>query len=75
MAMKNILAFGDSLTWGFIAGTWERHPFDVRWPNVLAAGLHGKARDRAYSPAVIPERSALSANAKCCSAVTRNEIQ
>jgi len=44
MAMKNILAFGDSLTWGFIAGTWERHPFDVRWPNVLAAGLHGKAR-------------------------------
>jgi lysophospholipase L1-like esterase len=44
MAMKNILAFGDSLTWGFIAGTWERHPFDVRWPNVLAAGLGGKAR-------------------------------
>jgi lysophospholipase L1-like esterase len=44
MAMKNILAFGDSLTWGFIAGTWERHPFDTRWPNVLAAGLVGKAR-------------------------------
>ena len=44
MGMKNILAFGDSLTWGFIAGTWERHPFDVRWPNVLAAGLQGKAR-------------------------------
>ena len=44
MAMKNILAFGDSLTWGFIAGTWERHPFDTRWPNVLAAGLGGKAR-------------------------------
>ena len=44
MRMKNILAFGDSLTWGFIAGTWERHPFDVRWPNVLAAGLSGKAR-------------------------------
>ena len=44
MAMKNILAFGDSLTWGFIAGTWERHPFDTRWPNMLAAGLHGKAR-------------------------------
>lgn len=42
--MKNILAFGDSLTWGFIAGTFERHPFDVRWPNVLAAGLGGKAR-------------------------------
>ena len=42
--MKTILAFGDSLTWGFVAGTWERHPFDVRWPNALAAGLSGKAR-------------------------------
>ncbi len=42
--MKTILAFGDSLTWGFIAGTRARHPFDVRWPNALAAGLDGKAR-------------------------------
>ena len=42
--MKSILAFGDSLTWGFMAGTWERHAFDDRWPNLLAAGLGGKAR-------------------------------
>lgn len=42
--MKHILAFGDSLTWGFQAGTWTRHPLDDRWPNVLAAGLNGKAR-------------------------------
>ena len=42
--MKSILAFGDSLTWGFEAGTWKRHPFETRWPNVLAAGLGGKAR-------------------------------
>ncbi|MGQ0484859.1 MAG: SGNH/GDSL hydrolase family protein, partial [Hyphomicrobiales bacterium] len=42
--MKTILAFGDSLTWGFEAGTWKRHPFEVRWPNVLAAGLQGNAR-------------------------------
>ena len=42
--MKNILAFGDSLTWGFVAGVFERHPFDVRWPSVLEAGLGGKAR-------------------------------
>lgn len=42
--MKNILAFGDSLTWGFVAGTRDRHPFECRWPNVLAAGLEGKAR-------------------------------
>ncbi len=41
--MKSILAFGDSLTWGFEAGTFKRHPFETRWPNVLAAGLGGKA--------------------------------
>ncbi len=42
--MKNILAFGDSLTWGFVAQKDARHAFDDRWPNVLAAGLNGKAR-------------------------------
>jgi lysophospholipase L1-like esterase len=42
--MKNILAFGDSLTWGFEAGTFRRHAFADRWPNALAAGLGGKAR-------------------------------
>jgi lysophospholipase L1-like esterase len=41
---KHILAFGDSLTWGFKAGIWTRHAFEDRWPNVLAAGLGGKAR-------------------------------
>lgn len=42
--MKNVLAFGDSLTWGFEAGTFARHSFENRWPNVLAAGLGGSAR-------------------------------
>lgn len=42
--MKSILAFGDSLTWGFQAGTWTRHAYEDRWPNVLAAGLKGRAR-------------------------------
>lgn len=42
--MKSILAFGDSLTWGFEAGTFKRHAFENRWPNALAAGLNGKAR-------------------------------
>ena len=37
--MKSILAFGDSLTWGFEAGTFKRHAFENRWPNSLAAGL------------------------------------
>lgn len=42
--MKHILAFGDSLTWGFKAGVWTRHAFEDRWPNVLAAGFDGRAR-------------------------------
>lgn len=42
--MKTVLAFGDSLTWGFIPGTRARYPHEVRWPNVLQAGLGGKAR-------------------------------
>jgi lysophospholipase L1-like esterase len=42
--MKNILAFGDSLTWGAIAGQDARHAFEDRWPNVLASGLNGAAR-------------------------------
>ena len=42
--MKSILAFGDSLTWGFEAGAFKRHAFEYRWPNALAAGLNNKAR-------------------------------
>jgi lysophospholipase L1-like esterase len=42
--MKSLLCFGDSLTWGFVAGTWERHKFEDRWPNALGAGLKGAAR-------------------------------
>jgi lysophospholipase L1-like esterase len=42
--MKTILAFGDSLTWGFRAGEWTRHDYADRWPNTLQMGLGGKAR-------------------------------
>ena len=42
--MKSILAFGDSLTWGFKPGEEKRHSHEDRWPNVLAAGLGSKAR-------------------------------
>jgi lysophospholipase L1-like esterase len=37
--MKSILAFGDSLTWGFEAGAFKRHAHENRWPNALATGL------------------------------------
>jgi lysophospholipase L1-like esterase len=42
--MKTILAFGDSLTWGYNASTGMRMSHEDRWPNVLSAGLNGKVR-------------------------------
>ncbi len=42
--MKTILAFGDSLTWGYEAVTGRRHAFDHRWPNALAAKLGPNVR-------------------------------
>lgn len=42
--MKTILAYGDSLTWGYDAAGNGRHPYEDRWPTRLEAGLGGKAR-------------------------------
>jgi len=43
MTTKNVLCFGDSLTWGWVpkenAVPTERYPADVRWPGVLAKKL------------------------------------
>ncbi|MCH2095591.1 MAG: GDSL-type esterase/lipase family protein [Rhodobacteraceae bacterium] len=41
--MKSVLAFGDSLTWGFDPATGRRHAFDDRWPNVVARALGPRA--------------------------------
>lgn len=46
--MKQILAFGDSLTWGADPATGERHPIEQRWPTSLEKELDGIAH-------VIPE--------------------
>lgn len=43
--MKTILAYGDSLTWGFAPeGGGLRHAFGDRWRSVLEAGLGGQVR-------------------------------
>ena len=42
--MKTILAYGDSLTWGYDAVGPSRHAYEDRWPSVLEAELGGKAR-------------------------------
>lgn len=42
--MKSILAYGDSLTWGYAPeGGGLRHAHADRWPSVLEAGLGGQA--------------------------------
>ena len=41
---KTILCYGDSLTWGYDAGTLLRHRYEDRWPSVLEAELGGGAR-------------------------------
>ena len=33
--MRQILVYGDSLTWGIIPDTRRRLPFEARWPGVL----------------------------------------
>ena len=40
--MKQILVYGDSLSWGIVPGTRERQPFAVRWPGRLEAALTGR---------------------------------
>ena len=37
--MKQILVYGDSLSWGIVPGTRERQPFAVRWPGRLETRL------------------------------------
>jgi len=46
--LKQILAFGDSLTWGADPATGDRHPIEQRWPTSLEKELNGIAH-------VIPE--------------------
>lgn len=33
--MKNILCFGDSNTWGYVPGTGNRYPRQIRWTGLL----------------------------------------
>ncbi|WP_332852518.1 SGNH/GDSL hydrolase family protein [Duganella sp. S19_KUP01_CR8] len=35
MAAKHVLCYGDSMSWGIIPGTRQRHPHDKRWTGIL----------------------------------------
>ena len=39
--MKNVLAFGDSNTWGLIPGTKDRFPWGIRWTSIIQENLEG----------------------------------
>lgn len=39
MKLRNILAYGDSLTWGYDPANCSRHAFEIRWTSVLADAL------------------------------------
>ena len=42
--MKTILAYGDSLTWGYDPAGPGRHALENRWPSVLQTALGSKAQ-------------------------------
>lgn len=42
--LKTVLCYGDSNTHGYIAGTGERYPFNIRWTGVLQEVLGGEIR-------------------------------
>ncbi len=43
--MQQILVYGDSLSWGIVPGSRERHPFEVRWPGRLELRLQEAGHD------------------------------
>lgn len=44
MTLKHILCYGDSMSWGIIPGTRNRHAFDKRWPGILQQLLGPEVR-------------------------------
>jgi lysophospholipase L1-like esterase len=42
--MRQVLVYGDSLSWGIVPDTRERHPFGVRWPGRMETVLAGRGR-------------------------------
>lgn len=56
--MKQILVYGDSLTWGIIPDTRQRLNFHDRWPGVLETHLNKKDRVRVIENCLNGRRTA-----------------
>ena len=72
--MREILCFGDSNTYGYIPGSGQRYPRDIRWSGrlkgLLGAGYHVveegmNGRTTAFEDALQPWRSALGYIVPC----------
>jgi lysophospholipase L1-like esterase len=44
MIEQHLLCYGDSVSWGIIPGTRQRHAFEKRWPGILQGLLGPKVR-------------------------------
>lgn len=44
MIEQHLLCYGDSVSWGIIPGTRQRHAFEKRWPGILQGLLGPKIR-------------------------------
>ena len=42
--MRNVLIYGDGLSWGLIPGTNKRLPFEKRWGGVLESTINGQKK-------------------------------
>jgi lysophospholipase L1-like esterase len=40
-ALRQVLVYADSLSWGIVPNTRQRLPFDLRWPGVMENALNG----------------------------------
>lgn len=44
MIRKHVLCYGDSMSWGIIPGTRQRHPYEKRWTGILQELLGPEVR-------------------------------
>lgn len=42
--MKNVLCYGDSITWGYNPSDGTRYEFEHRWPGILETRMKGEIR-------------------------------
>ncbi len=44
MVEHHVLCYGDSVSWGIVPGTRQRHSFETRWPGIVQNALGSRVR-------------------------------